>query len=487
MYPISNMTMGAKEYPTSISCSGSLYNKDNTYTSPVEVFLCNTTRSIMYRIALIEISPGGTYSFSSMASQFNSAMATAVSNGVAKQFMGQSLAIFVNNDARLNGSATVTINTELDAFTITVNQPASGGTIATTPSGAASPNSTVTLSNTPASGYVFDHYVVDGTNQVASTFSMPSRAVTVSGAFRLNSTPPTFTANVAPVKVNQAVSDGIYIQGLTKVSASITGAEATAPKTVSGYEISVPGHGSSLQSSFTTATALKTYGNLTVSYKVTDSNGNSTTKTQTINILRYNEPVATINFVRCRDQLGTEDAMGTYIKYKCSVQFTAVDSNAISNVSLRIGNRSWTTAGNTFFTDGNWHMLASDYTIEPASKVDATLIITDKFVTVSIPTAIESANYAIYLNSNGTSIGFGKATEHNNAVEIAAGRTLYLGDESLEQYIMKYLFEGEEDEQGHIIVTPQYDMSVYALKDTFTEITNAQINTWLGLASGATT
>ncbi len=44
-------------------------------------------------------------------------------------------------------------------------------------------------------------------------------------------------------------------------------------------------------------------------------------------------------------------------------------------------------------------------------------------MTGSLPTAA----FAMHLNAAGNSIAFGKACERSNAVEIAAGRTLYLG------------------------------------------------------------
>ena len=56
------------------------------------------------------------------------------------------------------------------------------------------------------------------------------------------------------------------------------------------------------------------------------------------------------------------------------------------------------------------------------------LALTDKYGTVSVTGSLPSAAFAMHLNAAGNSIAFGKACERSNAVEIAAGRTLYLGD-----------------------------------------------------------
>ena len=245
-----------------------------------------------------------------------------------------------------------------------------------------------------------------------------------SGAIQTNSTPPTFTMTVSPVKINTAVSNGVYIKGLVKIKVAITGASASSPKTISSYSIKVDGYGSSTSTSYTTA-AITTSGNIKVTCVVTDNNGYSTTKTQTVTVLDYKTPSGSIQFQRCTNSSGTVDPLGLYIKYYLTPVYTAVDGNSITSTTLKVGSTTYTLTG-----DSTWRMLSTTYRQPVANSVTATLTITDKFQTSTYSVVIPSANYAIYLNNNGTSIAFGGATQRDNAVEIAAGRTLYIGDKT---------------------------------------------------------
>jgi hypothetical protein len=67
------------------------------------------------------------------------------------------------------------------SYTVTISQPANGGTIGASPkSGPA--GTTVTLSNSPDSDYTFSHYTVDGEEVSGNTFAL-NKSVTVSGVF----------------------------------------------------------------------------------------------------------------------------------------------------------------------------------------------------------------------------------------------------------------------------------------------------------------
>lgn len=245
-----------------------------------------------------------------------------------------------------------------------------------------------------------------------------------SGEIQTNATAPTFTMTVSPVKINTSVSDGVYIKGLVKIKTTITNASASAPKTISSYSIKVEGYGSSTGTSYTTD-AISTSGSIKVTCVVTDNNGYSTTKTQTVTVRDYKAPSGEIKFQRCKNSSGTVDVMGEYIKYYLAPTYTAVDGNSIKSAKLKIGSTTYTLTG-----DKTWRMLSTTYRQPIAQAVTATLTITDKFQTGTYSVVIPSANYAIYLNNNGTSIAFGGATQHNNAVEIATGRTLYIGDKT---------------------------------------------------------
>lgn len=53
----------------------------------------------------------------------------------------------------------------------------------------------------------------------------------------VNTTPPSYTATVTQIKLNSAISNGVYIKGMTKYTATITNASASSPKTITSYSI----------------------------------------------------------------------------------------------------------------------------------------------------------------------------------------------------------------------------------------------------------
>ena len=320
---------------------------------------------------------------------------------------------------------------------MTIEQPQTGGTIAMTYGRDTKTSGyfdvwygdSITLSNTPATDYLFNRYIVGGVEQISNTVPCPDQtATTITASFTMADVLPTFTPSVAPVKLNQAVSDGLYIKGLTRIKADILNAAAVSPKTIASYNITIPGYGTASASTFTTGDLTST-GSITISYSVTDSGGYSVQATQTIYVRDYTAPGLSFQCARCHDALMADDPMGTYIKYKASTTYTDVDGNAISSVQINIGGTV-----RTIIADNTWRVI-DNYTLLPENSANATVTATDKFESTSMSLVIASANYAFYLSADGTAIGFGKATTYSNSVEIAPNRTLYIGNQTLADYI----------------------------------------------------
>lgn len=248
----------------------------------------------------------------------------------------------------------------------------------------------------------------------------------VSNIVKTNSTAPTFTSSVTSVTntgVLHNVTPGLHIRGLTKIKAEITNAQGATPKTIAWYAIDMQqyGHGDGAAlTSLTSNDVVNSVGNVTIGYSVADSQGYTSSQTKTINVIDYYSPGIQIQFVRCRDMNKNQDPLGQYIMYRATTTFTAVDGNAIASVVAKINNVNY-----NIIADGGWYML-SGYIQGPTERRDVVITVEDKFTRSTIGTAILSANYAIYLNENGTAIGFGTSTSRANAVEIALNRTLYV-------------------------------------------------------------
>ncbi len=102
------------------------------------------------------------------------------------------------------------------------------GTASATPT-SAFPGATISLSQTPATGYTFDHYVVNGTAISGNKFSMPAKATTVEvvrkktdyqitvscGAHGSATVTPTKAGVGDIITVNAVPENGYYLKGIT--------------------------------------------------------------------------------------------------------------------------------------------------------------------------------------------------------------------------------------------------------------------------------
>ena len=68
-------------------------------------------------------------------------------------------------------------------YSITVTQPAAGGTISVS-AGQATADTIITVTAIPSAGYQLNRILVDGQPIAGNTFTMPEKAVTVTAEFR---------------------------------------------------------------------------------------------------------------------------------------------------------------------------------------------------------------------------------------------------------------------------------------------------------------
>lgn len=244
-----------------------------------------------------------------------------------------------------------------------------------------------------------------------------------STSIKTNSTPPTFTASVQPEKISAYpnASGNVFIKGITKLRATITNASAAAPKSVAGYYIGTQQYGS-ITGDTLISSVLTAAGKVTISYEVKDSEGYSQTQTKEITVQDYYEPGVSIVFGRCKNEQMEADPLGEYIMYKATTTLTNVDNNIIQSVQLTANQITY-----NLIADGEWHVV-SGYTQPANVRRDVSVTVSDLFTSSTIQTMIFSANYAIYLNDNGTAIGFGTTTDYSDSVEIARNRTLYVAN-----------------------------------------------------------
>ena len=207
---------------------------------------------------------------------------------------------------------------------------------------------------------------------------------------------------------------GIYVQGKSKATITLSGASGNYGSTITTYSISGGGYSSST-SSLTTG-FLTTSGTITFTGKVMDSRGRwSEAKTVSISVVAYSPPTASGYSVQRCTSGGTVSTNGTYGKGLVSFTYSSCSSkNTVTTKTYykKSSVSSYTNANKTFtsgtafvFGGGN---LSVDYTY------DIKFEITDAFCTVPVVLTLSTASVLMDFKSGGTGIGVGKVAETDN-------------------------------------------------------------------------
>lgn len=193
---------------------------------------------------------------------------------IRQQFAGKPLSISYTNsncDIKLRGHLKITVETEWlytkcgAPSNVSVTAPSGGYSTLSWNAGAAGVNNAISSYEiqyrTSNDNTNWGSWTVEGSVNASTlnkrVFSNPADSVykqfrvrtvgaagsswvsdwVTSNTIVVNTTPPTFTASIAQVKLNAAVSNGVYIKGMTKYTATISGASASSPKTIASYSI----------------------------------------------------------------------------------------------------------------------------------------------------------------------------------------------------------------------------------------------------------
>ena len=272
---------------------------------------------------------------------------------------------------------------------------------------------------------------------------------------------PTFSASCAPLltvggTTYPSMGSGVYVQGKSGCTARITGAAAQYGATVTGYNIR--GGGYSGTSATLQTGLLGGSGTVPFVFRVTDSRGMYTEKTVNLTVLAYTPPqVSSLTGWRV-DSAGAAAPAGTLGKCRAVWSYTSLGGANTCAVKAFVKPAGGSeTALNAAMASGVDYWVATaagNMTLAVTTRYVLRLALTDKYGTVSVTADLPSAAFAMHLNAAGNSIAFGKACERSNAVEIAAGRTLYLGDSTLRDWIRNTFFPVGAIYQSYAAASP---------------------------------
>lgn len=227
--------------------------------------------------------------------------------------MGNSLTLNVNsNDYNSNFTHTAKVTlggksvsaSRTGPGSISVAIPANSTWYSTLPS-STSGKATVTLTTSGNSE--------TGTTSSSVTITIPSSVKPNAGSISLS-------------PISQYWS--LYIQGLSRVTAAVSGYSAGSGSSISS--VSITGGGYSSNSDSLTTGVLRTSGTISFTAKVTDARGRTATVTNSITVTAYARPsISKIVLTRCNSN-GTSNENGAYVKIGLSYKWSDIGSNSLS-------------------------------------------------------------------------------------------------------------------------------------------------------------
>lgn len=248
---------------------------------------------------------------------------------------------------------------------------------------------------------------LSGTSAGTGTFSGSMPLPTIA------TTPPTVSSLTLSDVGTKPSGVSAYVAGYTKFRLTAT-ASATSPATISTYAFY---NGNTLlqsgSSNVFTYSSANTAGSYTFKVIVTDSYGNSTTKTNSaVTVVAYSMPTITATTYRSNSS-GTADGSGTYIQ--CSVTGTVANISGNKVASL-VGDITPTIGSHTFATNAN---SPASGTWRPSGAATSTAYtvtytVTDSFgnsATVSQTVQSEFINFDLYPDSTTGGMGVGMVAQ----------------------------------------------------------------------------
>lgn len=278
----------------------------------------------------------------------------------------------------------------------------------------ASSNATTSASFTPDVSYASQY--PNGTSCTCTV-----RVTTYNGSTQIGSSVTSSCTLSVPSSVIPTCSDislsridngvpsswGVYVQGYSQVTASISGSGIHG-SSISSYYIS--GAGKSTNSSSLTSGVLTSSGTYSFSAYVTDSRGRtSSSKSASVTVYAYSKPSISLTAQRC-DSSGNVSSSGTYLKITCNYSYASV--NGKNSITRSV---SCNGASNTSFSSGTSFVLAANCSVTSMYTVTASIsdaLGNSATANVLIPTDERVMN----VKSNGKGVAFGSFATIDNAL-----------------------------------------------------------------------
>lgn len=266
------------------------------------------------------------------------------------------------------------------------------------------------------------------------------------------------TMVLSPVDSLPANFDRIYIQGKSKVKASLTAAGKYNAAVNSGFSMKVEGKTYNAKQG-PVSDFLSQSGSLTVYGYVTDSRGFTASTSKKITVIPYSKPkILNVEADRC-DVDGNISDSGTYLRIKAKRSYSPVKSEGVQKNFCKIRYRyklesassysSWVTilAANSLDSDEvtTGALLDGALSIEHTYLVQVQAI--DDIGDYATTTTTVSTD-GVYMHRTKNAMGLGKYVEREKTLDVAWDAIfrgdVFIGDTgmTLKEYILAVISEG---------------------------------------------
>ena len=242
-----------------------------------------------------------------------------------------------------------------------------------------------------------------------------------------SNTKPTVSMSLAPVHSLGSDFSGLYVQGKTKVKATLS-ATGKYSATIKSYSMKVGGTSYGSSASYTSG-YLSASGSVSVTGYATDSRGYTGDVSGAVTVLPYSAPKITVSVCGRCDASGNLSDSGTYLKIQATRSYSTVTSGGVQKNFCQIRYRYKVASASSYSA---WQPILamsdlSSNTISTAPLLDGSLANDTSYLvqvgvidhigestatTISIPTE------AVHTHRARNSIGFGKYSEIANCLDM---------------------------------------------------------------------
>ena len=259
-----------------------------------------------------------------------------------------------------------------------------------------------------------------------NTVGSSTKTITVS--FAAGSLPPALTAGWATAAVyntgSAAAGLSVYVQGYSKAQVSFDSSKIACQYGASISAYSIRCNGVTVSASPYRTGVLT--GDAEIVCTVTDSRGQEASATLQIAVQPYAEPRLTeVTVFRC-NSLGVAADDGQYYSAKGKALYSSLSGQ--NSMTLTVAHKTTDAA-----SYGTETALQNDTalvigTISADSSYNVRLTVTDALgSSASVTVVIATQHWAMKFRPGGMGVGFGKAPEHDNCIELPSGWVIRIG------------------------------------------------------------